>query len=304
MAWRIHLSDSVVYRLDVLHGTPDVLCVWVNGDTAAFFNLDSGAALGGLHVEPADPDIERGGDDWEAYLNTLRAPNSRLLPYVRLRKLTLHRTDDDRYRLYDDGHGLSLWHDGTEHSLDADELFVAVRMDQTDGITAALDERGLLYVFERDKVITTDAIGLKPAPNIIPDVVLADEPEAIYACDGSILVRVLPDGLVTRARTLSYPAGRIACSRDGRYCATTDTDTGIIRVYVGEDMNFIRQKFAIDLFAGAEPVQLIADVPTPRLGVSALAITEEGVLAFAMDGIVTVTHINLMERMPRPQSLP
>lgn len=295
MAWRVHLSDEAVYRLDILK---DILCVWVAMDEAAFFDLETGAALGTLAVSvPPDGLPERGTDEWMAFLDGLRAPNGARLPVIRLPNLTVHQTDDGTRRLYDDGHGVTLPTDDGETSLGmADKLFIAVKMDRGQGLVAALDERSNLYVYEQALPLTTETdIGLQRHDDLLPDVVIADAGSALYAADGMQVVRATRDGGVVTTLKLPYPVGQIACSRNGEVLITTDSETGILRVYQGERMHFTHQKFAIDLFAAAQQVQLLADVPTPRLGVSALTVTDEGVVAFAMDGIVTVTHFTAMQ---------
>lgn len=300
MAWRIHLSDNVVFRLDILRGTPDVLCAWVSDDEAAFFELETGAALGTFTVPLPDPEIpERESEAWLGYLDTLRAPNGARLPCIRTEQQTIYQTDDGSCRVYEDGHGLFVAHDGGEFSLGtADKSFVSVKVDRTDGVIAALDEHGKLYIHYQEAQMSVGGIGLRPQPNLLPDVVLSSGGASLFASDGRQLIRTTEDGIVRHSLTLSYPVGKIACSRDGSYCATSDSETGIIRVYSGDDLTFTHQKFAVDLFAKAKQVQLIADVPPPRLGISTLAITDDGLVAFAMDGILTVAELHAMEQMP------
>ncbi|MEM6528236.1 MAG: hypothetical protein AAF653_08065 [Chloroflexota bacterium] len=305
MTWRVHLSDSVVYRIDVLPGTPELLCVWFSNDEASFFDLASGAARGRLLVQVPDGDIDsdRGSEDWQQFLGGLRATNGAVLPVVRLPELTIHRTDDNRYRLYDDGHGLSLQVDGTEqHIGPVDKLFTSVKLDRTAGVAAALDERGLLHTSAGAQSVTSADVGLQLLPGILPDLAVADGAASIFLSDGSRIILTDRACNVRCAVPTHYPVGKIACSRNGHYCATSDSETGIIRVYTGEMLNFAYQKFAVDLFAAARPVQLLADMPTPRLGISALTITNNGVIAFAMDGMVTVTNLTAMQKMPHLQS--
>ncbi|MEL7236294.1 MAG: hypothetical protein AAGK74_17460, partial [Chloroflexota bacterium] len=238
-------------------------------------------------------------DAWQQFIDTLRATNGALLPLVRLPRLTIHRTDDNGYRLYDDGHGLSLQVNGTEQRIGpVDKLFTSVKMDRVEGITAALDERGNLHTYAGVEPINTAAIGLATPDAVLPDLAIADHAAAIFASDGHQIIATDRQGHVRCAVPVDYTIGRLACARDGHYVATSDSETGIIRVYEGENLSFAYQKFAVDLFAAAHQVQLMADTPTPRLGISALTITSEGVIAFAMDGMVTVTDITAMQKMP------
>ncbi len=306
MAWRVHLSDDAIFRLDILHGSPDVLCAWVSSDEATFFDMASGASLGTFFV-PRPLGIVRGTDDWADYLEALCAPNGARLPYVRTPELAIHQTDDGQTRLYEDGHGLFVA-DGTrtngqeqEYALGtAEKSIVAVQMARETGNIAALDERGKLYLYEQQYLINEHELGLMPQENLLPDVVIDHIGDSVFASDGKHLLRTTADGTARQwlFRYMPYPIGKIACSPSGVYYATTDPETGIIRVYSGARLDFTHQKFAVDLFASAKQVQLIADVPTQRLGVSALAITDDGTLAFALEGIVTVAHIQAMEKMP------
>jgi hypothetical protein len=305
MAWRIHLSDDVIYRMDILTGEPSVLCVWVAGDEAAFFDLATGAMFGRYTFRPLDASVAaRSGEAWAKFLDGLRAPNSAVLPYVRLRSLTIHSTSDGAQRVYDDGHGLTVAIDGHEVPLaSGGAALVSVSLDATMGVMAALDEAGRLYIYQQHIPIGMFPLGLSPEAGVLPELVVADNAAAIIATDGRRLVRADNGGIVRKQREMSYFIGKLACSRDGNYVVTSDSETGILRVYQGDGLAFTHQKFAVDLYAKADALQLMADTPTPRLGVSALAISNTGLIAFAMEGIVTVTHISAMEKMPRPQSL-
>lgn len=299
MAWRIHLSDNVVYRLELVSGSPDILCVWQADGKAAFFERTSGASMGTMTVEL--PLEDRDTEAWDNIIATLNAPNGQPLPVVRTRKFTMHTTNDRAYRLYDDGHGLSLAMNNKTVSLGSvDVLFTSVAMDRVSGVIAAMDEQGMLYLYQRQIALGAFDIGLNPNPGILPDLVIADRGAAIFASDGSSVVRVNGMGTLQKTLILPYTVGKIACSRDGRYLAATDPETGVIRIYDGQSFTFTHQKFALDLYASARQIQLLADTPTPHIAVSALHISSSGDLFFALDGIIVSTHIDAMLQMPRP----
>ena len=88
-------------------------------------------------------------------------------------------------------------------------------------------------------------------------------------------------------------------SPDGQTCVTADSDTGVMRAYQGDALTFTHQKFAVDLFAAAAPVQLLAAVATPRMAVGTIVLTSSGTLAFTLEGMVTVSHLDEMQRLPR-----
>jgi hypothetical protein len=303
MAWRVHLADDSIYRLDILKGKPDVLCAWFAGDRVAYYDLATGVALGRVVFDaPPLETADREGDAWTDFLATLRAPNGALLPLVRLPQLTIHQTTDGAFRLYDDGHGLTVHQGASETPLSAaDTHLVTVMLNRETGTVAALDDRGKLYLLGTDRAPRIADIALQPDAHTVSELVLADEGGVLFASDGYRVVRARADGGLDRQRVMAYYVSRLACSPDGERCATSDAETGIIRIYQGPNLTFERQKFAIDLYAAADPVQLLEDMPTPRLAVSALALDGE-TLAFAMEGMITVTHLSEMEQMPQAQS--
>lgn len=303
MAWRVHLADDTIYRLDILKGAPDVLGAWFAGDRVAYYDLATGTALGRVVFSaPTTGIAAREGDDWAAFLETLRAPNGVPLPLVRLRKLTIHQNAAGTLRLYDDGHGLTVAVGGAETPLSAaDTLLATVTLHRETGTVAALDEDGKLYLLAPGRPPRVVRLPLRPDAYTVPELTLAGTTDVLFATDGYRVVRARAAGAVEQVRQTTYYVNRLACSTDGERCATSDAETGIIRVYLGPGLIFERQKFAIDLAAAAEPVQLMEDLPTPRLAVSALALDGE-TLAFAIEGMITVTHLAQMEQMPRPQS--
>lgn len=305
MAWRVHLTDDVIYRIDILSGTPDVLVAWLNGARAAFFDVNTGASLGTLAIPTPDDQLaDRDSPEWLAYLSNLTAPNGVKLPVVRLPNLTIHTTHSGHQRLYEDGHGLWVQLNGApEIPLLNDTMpLVSIAADRQVALIAVLDEKGMLTIYQRNYLVGRFDIGLKPQWGILPELVLADNGAAIFASDGEHLIRVTNAGRVQQVRPMPYGIGKIACSPNGIYSATTDPETGIIRIYTSATLIFSHQKFAIDLYADAKAVQLLADIATPRVAVSALALDNKGILAFAMDGIITVSHLRAMHDISRPPS--
>lgn len=301
-AWRVHLADEFISQLDILTGTPNVLCAWIENNYVVFYDLDSGAQLERRQIvspSPASAEYERSGDAWTDFLASLRAPNGAFLPLVRLGTLTVHTTTNGQ-RLYDDGYGLKhVTASGEEVAADGGNLpFVSVAQGYSAGVVAALDEGGQLRIYKGEALVGQFDVGLQVAVDILPEVVLSADGGAIFASDGWRVVRVDGAGTVVKTLTFTYYVGRIGCSPDGTLCVTSDNESGVMRVYQGETMTFAYQKYALDLFAAAEPVQLLADVPTPRLAVTALAVGDGGVLAFAIDGIITVTTVDAMQKIP------
>lgn len=303
MTWRVHLSDDTIYRLDPILEEPEQLCAWATSSRATFMDLWTGVLIDEFDLIP--PVIEdRQSEVWQEFVGSLRAPNGAALPVVRTANVTIHTTLDGQMRLYDDGHGLSVEIEGHELPLGQGEAgFVAVGLDRSLGVIAALDEQGLLYLYQQHIPVGVFDIGLQVTPGLLPELVIADNGVAIFASDGHQVILADTGGNVLKRLKVTYSIGKLACTRQGDWIITSDSETGVLRVYDGHEFVFTHQKFAIDLMAAAQQVQLLADIPTPRLGISALAITDEGIVAFAIDGVVIVSSIQQMEELPRPQSL-
>ena len=78
-----------------------------------------------------------------------------------------------------------------------------------------------------------------------------------------------------------------------------DIDDDLVRVY-REGLRPTHQKHAIDLMANARQVQLLASLPGRKAGLGALEIADDGTLAFALGGVICVTHIKALDELPGP----
>ncbi len=299
-AWRIHLTDQTIRRLDILSGRPSLLAAWLSGGRAYFFDLSHGTRVGERTVDA--PGLEdRSGDGWRGFLDGLTAPNGVPLPVVRLPSMTLYSTAEGRAHLIQQGMtALFLDVDGTEIRLHAEEdtVFVAVDADRGESRTAALDAHGRLLVYHRHLRVAAAAIGLHAADEWRPGIAVA-QGGTIFATDGHTLVKVDAGGRVRKRLDLHYHAGMVACSPDGSHVATTDAEIGVIRVYDGADLQPTHQRFASDLFAEARRAQLMGGSPGASASISALALSNRGVLAFALSGALCVSSLARMGVLPR-----
>ncbi len=298
MTWRLHLTDSAIYRIEILHGTPDVLCVWLTDDRVTFFDLHTGTALDELSVAPPPDVTPDDADEWAAFLATLRAPNGVHLPYIRTAYGTVHRTTDGKHLLYDGGHGLRWQSVAGAHRLEHGEPFTVVRMDTATGAVVALDEHGKLHIHRRGQLTATCDTGMI-ASGRLPSLVVAAGGRRMVLTDGVQVLLISGTGDLLARQPMPYPVGQVGLSPDGQTCVTADSDTGVMRAYQGDALTFTHQKFAVDLFAAAAPVQLLAAVATPRLAVGTIALTSSGTLAFTLEGMVTVSRLGEMQRLPR-----
>lgn len=308
MTWRLHLTNQAIQALDILEGKPRLLAVWSRQDRVAFYDLDSGTALG-EKVLPAPPATDRLAPPWLAYLAGLTAPNGAFFPLVRTPSVIIHQTDDGRMHLYQENRGgtggLFLASEGKEIRLDtgSKDDFIALALDRFLGLSAALAEDGRLHVYQQHIHVGAFDLGLTPERGITPAVTISRGGGAIFASDGQRLAVTDTSGKVRQRIETPYTIGKMACSPDGQYVLTSDTDSGVLRVYAGADLALLRQRFAVDLIAHAAQVQLMADPPPYSVAISALKIDQRGVIAFAMSGVICVSAMTELDALPRPQVL-
>lgn len=314
MGWRVHLTNQAIPQLDILPGSDPFLAVWTRRNRVAFYHLETGTAHGENHFDPP-VSAERTGEAWQAFVGSLCAPTGVYLPVVRFNGTTLYSTDDGRMRLYHTGGAdLYLETEGKEVKLPVKPAqdngdaaaeppaIVSVSMDGALGIVAALDENGHLHIYQQNIPVGAVDIGLKPEVGL-PLQVVAAHAGTIFATDGQQLLVVNSAGKVQQRLPLYYYLGKLSCSPGAGYVATGDIETGVIRVYRGKDLTLTHQRFGIDMIAAATQVQLLADIPPLKVGLSALAVYNKGLVAFAMSGVVCVVALEDMDEVPRPQPL-
>jgi hypothetical protein len=215
---------------------------------------------------------------------------------------TLYTSADGRaYLLHQHGGDLFYGSQGKETRLprDPDTRFVAVAFDRSLGLVAALDTTGALHLYEQQIRIGAVDIGLASDEDWMPSIAIAYGGTPILCSDGRSIVLADATGKVQKRLTLPYQAGMLICSPDGQHVAVADAETGVIRVYSGADLLPTHQRFASDLLVEARRVQLMAGSAGSSTALSALAINNKGILAFAMSGVVCVTNIARMAVLPR-----
>jgi hypothetical protein len=305
MGWRLYLSNQAVQRLDMLTGQPPLLAVWMARGRVYYFDQQTGAQVGERTI-PDVPAAARTDDVWHSFAAGLVAPNKAYLPYVRTALGDLRSSSDGRLRLvYAPPAALALELEGKDIALDtgAAARLRAVALDRLMGLVAALDENGLLHLFQQHIPLGAFDLGLRLGDGLPLAVVVAQGGGAVFASDGRQLVLTDSSGAVSRRLEAHYTIGHIACAPDGRLLATTDLDTNVIRVYNGADLTPTHQRHAVDLLAAARQVQLMADEP-PALGaLNALTLGSKGKLAFALGGMVCVSATSELNALPRARRL-
>ncbi|NWF69953.1 MAG: hypothetical protein HXY40_12780 [Chloroflexi bacterium] len=305
MTWQTLLPERSIRRLDLLPGKPPLLAVWPRYGQARFFDVRDGLAQGEMKLDiPAGE--ARSGAGWQRFLSSLKAPNEARLPFVRTPALSLYNSSDGRLRLYHAGGAeLFLDDDGEEIKLDTGGAahLVALAFDPLMGVIAALDEQVKLHIFQQNITVGVFASGLTLHPELQPSLAMAHNGSALFACDGQKIVRLDNGGAILKTRDAHYYVGQMACSPDGAWLATSDLESGVLRLYDGQDLTPTHQRFAADLLERAQ-VEGGQAVSIPEsVTISALALSNQATVAFALSGCVCLCEIEAFDALPRPQRL-
>ncbi len=304
MAWRVHLSKQAIRALHIMPGQAGQLAVWTRADTVYYYDLMTGVQLSRQQISPM-PDSDRGGKAWQDFIDSLKSPDSGIfLPFVSASGISIYNSHDGKMRLYHTG-AAELYLEKLTQEIrlpieDAGE-FRSIDLERSSGTTAALDEKSQLHLFQHDVRIGRFDVGLKVRARRRPAVIAV--PGGVLATDGRRLVRTNIGGSVVTALDVHYSIGRIACSPDGRTLVTSDMEAGVLRVYDAHSLQVTHQRFAIDLIASAQQVQLLADLPPAGVALSALSVASNSWLAFAMAGVICAADVAEMHKVPRPRSL-
>lgn len=300
MAWRLHLSDRTIKRLDILSGKPSVLAAWSATNRVSFLDLQNGSPQGELTIEPVKADNRR-SPTWQALISMLAAPNGVMLPTARTPNTAIFLSSDGTTRLYyTGGADLHLEVDGVEKKLETDTntRFIAINMDRTAGLLAALDPELKLHVYKRYVRVGVIETGLTLHAEFRPILITAPGGTAIFVTDGEEIVAINPDATLRARLPLHYTLGAINCSPDGKRFVTSDLDANVIRIYDG-NLKPTHQRFAVDLLADAKRAQLLPSSTTASAALGPLAINNKGVLAFALSGTVCVTSLSKLKAHPK-----
>ncbi|MCB9449840.1 MAG: hypothetical protein H6672_00280 [Anaerolineaceae bacterium] len=305
MAWRVHLTNQAIPALDILPGKSPLLAVWTQRDRVSYFNLETGTPAGDQTFQLGSAD-SRQHPRWAEFVAGLVAPNHAYLPVVRTPLGEIYLTGDGRMRVvHVRGAELFLDIDDKELPLDSGEAesFLALGLDRFLGLIAALDEAGKLHIYQQHIPVGVFDFKLNANEDYQPNVAVAFGGGALFVTDGRRIVLTDSSGKARKQLQVHYFIRRIACSPNGRYLATSDGETGVVRIYTGTDLTITHQRHAIDLVLAATQVQLLADIPPMGTAPGPLAVDNEGRIAFSMSGVVCLTDLTQMDELPRPQPL-
>lgn len=306
MNWRIHLTNTAIRELHTLSGKPYLLAVWTQINRVEFYDMETGAYYGDRLIPPV-PDDDYYSEDWQTFLAGLKDVKERTyLPIVTTTRATIFTTDDGQLRLFREPYNtLQLFADGQVHELDttdADAL-ISVDLDRALGTVVALDSKGDLSIYQQSIFVGKFDIGLKIDELVGGTVIISNGGGTIFATDGRQIIMTNTSGDVLHQRPVHYNIRQMACSSGGGMVVTSDNEAGLIRVYSGSDLIPTHQRFAVDLIAEAQQVQLMADLPPMSVSISALTAGSRGAIGFAMSGVVCMTNVSQLTKLPRPQSL-
>lgn len=304
--WWLHHSSSTIQHLDILPGDPALLAVWSRADRVDYYRLDTGVQDIPPQTDnkrPKSLEFPKTNDhaalEWQNFLQTLRAPNGTALPMVETPDVMIYSVNGGGVRVYRDAQSAVYRQEGTaETKLELPTNIKTICVSSENGRVFALDDAGMLYVDSG----TPRRIGLQPRPEYLLMLAVSAKGDTVFASDGRRIIAVDAEGKTIATYESPYVIGLLACASDGRSAASADMDTGVIRVFDGRTLRQTHQSWAIDLMAGANWLQLIADLPPVTASLSALTMGVNGVLAFAMSGAVCVTTTEQMNKIPQPQS--
>ena len=307
MNWRLHLTDQAIHDLQIIPGKPPLLAVWTQADRVEFYDLEAGVRHGCRQIGDPPDDKDYLSEDWQFFLTGLVDVKQRAcLPVVSARQTTIYTTDDGRLNLFREpcsrltvlvGHKLCVL-----ETIKSDNL-AAVDLDRSRGLAAALDTEGRLSIYQQGAWRGEFDMGLQMDLLRTGSVAVTHGGRLIFLTDGGQIVMADASGAVMKRVPVHYRIRQIACSPAGDMVVTSDNEAGLIRVYSGADLAHSHQRFAQDLIAAAQQIQLMADLPPVSAAINALVAGRRGAVGFAMSGVICMTNVNQMARLPRPSPL-
>ena len=296
MTWRVHVSDSSIRKLQHFGPEPTLLAVTTQTGRIAYFEQVTGAPRGHLQLHPPRSAFAFDNPVWRSYLDSLgSAGNGACPPLISLPQLDIYSTVDGGMRLLHAVSGELIWLGASESKvLMASGDLLALDMDRSSGRAVTLNSRGQLRIYDAGELLRSVDIGLRLDPLSLVDVKIGGGGARIFVTDGRQIVALDEAGGERGRLRLHYGAGSLAVSPSGEVVLCSDNGAGLIRAYRGADLMPTHQRFAQDLLAEAQQVQLMAELPPFSIAISALAASDDGTIAFAMSGVVCVSSLDRM----------
>lgn len=289
MSWRLHLTNQTIGRLSILQRKQMVIAAYPQAHEVYFYHYANGAYLGKFQAPPYD------GQTWHSLREGLCDPFEQALPRLAVPPL-------GEILQMADGHWALRLERGAVHLYEQAEnaprlLYRALDFAPQTGVWAFLDVQGYLHLYDQARFISQSSAPLFEELGATLELCIARDGRG-FASDGQTLVAWDKQGQVLRRLPLYYPIGHLACTPNAGLLATSDRETGVLRLYRGDTLHLTHQKFAIELVVKANPVQLLEELPPPTSAISALALTPHGDIAFAMAGVICTSSASYMDELP------
>ncbi len=304
VGWRLHLSTQPVSAVQIISGDVPQVAIWDSRHNVYFYDLHDATPLGSLRLADQQPPADLNDEYWRMFVAELQAPNGRALPVAYFNGLTLHQSDDGRMRVYHAQERLILEVDGRHIVLNREDdgRFLISALDRTLGIIGAINDDGMLTVFQQHVRVGQFDLGLSLGVDARLSLLAPSGTGTLVVSDGEHVAIVDSAGRVQHQWQAHYAAGPVAASPNGKIIALADIDDNVIRIYDGE-LHPTHQKHAIDLIAEARQVQLLASLPGRKAALSAMDVSDDGVIIFALGGVVCVTRLEALDVLPQPRPL-
>jgi len=305
VSWRLHFSTQPVAAVQLIGSEKPLVAVWDNRHTVHYYAQTDATPSGEQRFDRQPAPEELTGDFWREFAASLQTPNGQYLPTVFMSGLSIYQSRDGRLRLYHFYDGdLVLEVEGRYITLeqDGDDRFLAVGLDRTLGLCAAFSERSGLHVYQQHVRVTRVALDLTLGMEAHLSLVVPDGLGWLLISDGRRVLRIDSAGRVVHQIEAHFTVGALAVSPSGQYIALGDVDDNLIRIY-DNTLHPTHQKHAIDLIAGARQVQLIASLPGRKAGISAVDVSDRGVIGFALGGVVCLVDLKALDVLPQPRPL-
>jgi hypothetical protein len=302
--WWLKLADQPIRAVQLLAGDPVQVAAWLSSERVHFYAAHTGAFYESRRVTvPVPVDVREGR--WQRFVDFMRAPNGARLPVYDVDHTQIHTSYDGRLRLYalqDAGLMLDVDRRLIALALAGEANVISLGLDREFGSIAALTDDGRLHIYQQQVYVGAFGIENEWADELPFGVFLPDS-AGVVVLVGETQIQIWDmAGRALHRLAAPAPIGAAACSPDGERIVTGDRDQAVIRVYNGQLVP-LRQGSAPDVLDRAVPVQLLAALPPNSARLDALAVMDDDLLVFALDGTLCQTSLREFDRLPQPRTL-
>jgi hypothetical protein len=302
VGWLLALELPSVRDICLVTGDPPLIALDAADDGLLFFSAHSGAFYGGETLPRPDARDPLGNRPI-ALLDTLRAPNGALLPRVRIGAMTVLSAYDGRLHVIQSGErAVKLAIDGEPVNLLRDHAaeVLAVGLDRELGTVGVLTDDGALHVFQQHVAVGTYSVGVargyRPSvflPDAAGTIIVGDEERTrVFDMAGRLLAQAPCPAMLGAAEVA--PAGEWIIRYGGM--------RGAIQAYDAR-LTVVRQGAGEDLRAASRSVQLFPAEKVRDGEIEALALADDGLLAFVQGQTLCCAHLSTLAPLPSEQTL-